>query len=112
VDGNCELSSIEFDFNENTVRLDMEEAIQANAQCLLLKGTPHRVIGHCDDRGSDEYNLALGQRRAATVARQYIALGVPENILTTLSYGEEQPVCTDPDLDCRHRNRRVDTVSR
>lgn len=66
--------------------------------------------GHCDDRGTPEYNLALGERRAVT-ARQYLsALGVDTGRLRTLTYGEERPVCTDSDEGCWGQNRRAHPV--
>ncbi len=112
VTSSCEVVPIQFDFNEFTIRLDQESTINANASCLTELATHHSVEGHCDDRGSDEYNLALGQRRAAAVARQYKSLGVPASQISTLSYGEEQPACTDSSESCWSQNRRVETVPR
>lgn len=110
VQATCEIEVIGFDFNETTIRLDQEQTIAANASCLKERARPHRVEGHCDDRGSDEYNLALGQRRASAVARQYRQLGVSDALLSTISYGEERPVCTDGGEACWLTNRRVETV--
>ncbi|HPE63993.1 MAG TPA: OmpA family protein, partial [Methanothrix sp.] len=62
------------------------------------------------ERGSDEYNLALGQRRAASVVRQYQALGVARENLSVISYGEEKPVCGESNESCWSKNRRVETV--
>ena len=65
------------------------------------------VQGYCDERGSEEYNLALGDKRA-TQAKEYLAsLGVPGDQLKTISYGKERPVCTDHDEDCWQKNRRA-----
>ncbi|MBD90701.1 MAG: hypothetical protein CL940_10210 [Deltaproteobacteria bacterium] len=111
-EGGCEIITITFDFNEYSIRLDQEETIASNAACLKELMAPHRVEGHCDDRGSDEYNLALGQRRAGAVARQYKALGVGEGMLSTISWGEERPMCSQGAEDCWNQNRRVETVPR
>jgi peptidoglycan-associated lipoprotein len=101
---------ITFDFNEYSIRLDQEAMIADNAACLKDLMTLHRVEGHCDDRGSDEYNLALGQRRAGAVARHYKALGVGSKQVSIISWGEEQPICTSLAEDCWNQNRRVETV--
>jgi peptidoglycan-associated lipoprotein len=63
--------------------------------------------GHADERGTREYNLALGERRADTVMRYFIALGIDPKRLKTISYGKERPACTDPDEGCWSLNRRV-----
>ncbi len=108
----CDVVSVQFDFNEFTIRLDQEEVLGANARCIQERMTHHRVEGHCDDRGSDEYNLALGQRRAGAVVRQYKALGVSSSLLSTISYGEERPICSEGNESCWQENRRVETVPR
>lgn len=110
--GGCDVITITFDFNEYSIRLDQEETIAANATCLKELSAPHRVEGHCDDRGSDEYNLALGQRRAGAVARHYKALGVNKSLMSIISWGEEQPMCTKSAEGCWNQNRRVETVPR
>jgi len=65
------------------------------------------VEGHCDERGTTAYNLALGERRASATRRYLIALGVSPAQLTTVSYGEERPLCTISDESCWSRNRRA-----
>lgn len=105
----CELATIYFDFNEHAIRLDQEGAVAKNADCL--KGGAQSSVyveGHCDERGSDEYNLALGQRRAGSVSRQYNALGV-KNLGRDVSFGEEKPVCSEPSESCWRKNRRAET---
>ena len=67
-----------------------------------------RIAGHADERGADEYNLALGQRRAAAVRRWLEARGVAPGRLEVVSFGEERPVCTDADESCWQRNRRAE----
>ena len=109
----CEVQIVLFDFNEYTIRLDQEGMVSSNAQCLKSSGNTVSVEGHCDERGADEYNLALGQRRAASVARQYKTLGVSEGqIKSVISFGEEKPVCSESSEDCWRRNRRAETVQK
>jgi len=82
--------------------------LQENARWLTTNtAIKVQIEGHCDERGTNEYNLALGQRRADAVKRYLIALGVPTGRLSTISYGEERPVCTQPDESCYARNRRA-----
>jgi peptidoglycan-associated lipoprotein len=64
------------------------------------------IEGHCDERGSEEYNLALGDRRALAVKEFLVQLGVPEDRLKTISFGKERPVCTDENDACYQKNRR------
>lgn len=104
----CDIKTVYFDFNEYAIRLDQEESIRGNVQCL--QSGSWKVEGHCDERGSDEYNLALGQRRANAVVRQYKKLGVSGNNLTTISYGEERPTCNQSNEECWWQNRRAETV--
>lgn len=121
VDGRCEVKRCEvepiyFDFNESAIRLDQESVVAANVACMNQSGgtatRPYRAEGHCDERGSDEYNLALGQRRAASVVRQYVTRGVDKSRLSVISYGEEKPVCGQSNESCWRQNRRVETVAR
>jgi Cys-rich repeat protein len=106
----CTVETIYFDYKEAAVKLDMEKVIQANAECLKQLNAPHVVIGHCDERGDAEFNLALGQRRASAVLRQYKTLGVSAGLLTTISYGKEKPSCSESNETCWNRNRRVETA--
>ena len=108
----CVIQTIYFDFNESAIRLDQEATIKANAACLKQLGTAHTVVGHCDERGDSEYNLALGQRRANSVIRQYKTLGVDGSNLSGLSKGEEDPVCAEHTQTCYQQNRRVQTLPR
>ena len=67
---------------------------------------PGQLEGHCDERGSAEYNLGLGSRRARAVKQYLVSLGVPGNRITVVSKGKEQPVCTDHVESCWQQNRR------
>ena len=68
------------------------------------------IEGHCDERGTNEYNLALGERRANAAQSYLVSLGVGQARLRTLSYGEERPVCTESTEGCWQRNRRAHFV--
>lgn len=112
VSADCETETIYFDFDEHAIRLDQENKLSNNARCIRDSGQPHRLAGHCDERGSDEYNLALGQRRANAVKNAYVRLGVNAGVLSTISYGEEMPTCTRHNESCWQQNRRVETETR
>jgi peptidoglycan-associated lipoprotein len=91
--------------------LSSEARGKLEAKGPILNGSPAlrvRLEGHTDERGSDEYNLALGQRRAASVRQFLIALGVPEARLDIASFGEERPACQESVESCWSRNRRVE----
>src|SRR5271156_2834136 len=101
-----------FDYNEHTLRADAEAALKTDAQTLadIIKQYPDfklTVQGFADERGSDEYNLALGDARAKQT-REYLSnLGLPGNQLAIISYGKDKPVCTEHDEECWQRNRRT-----
>lgn len=101
-----------FDYDKSDIRPDAESTLRANASALkqLFSQFPDgRVVieGHCDERGTNEYNLALGDRRS-TASRDFLVnLGVPASRLTTISYGEERPQCAEADESCWQRNRRA-----
>ena len=65
------------------------------------------IEGHCDERGSAEYNLGLGDRRATSTKDFLVGLGLPESRIRIISYGNERPVCTEASEDCYQRNRRA-----
>jgi peptidoglycan-associated lipoprotein len=101
-----------FDFNRHDIRPDARKALAADAKTLgeILKQYPTyklTIQGNCDERGSDEFNLALGDARAKE-ARDYLSsLGVPASQLDTVSLGKEHPVCTEHDEPCWQKNRRA-----
>jgi len=101
-----------FDFNRHNIRPDAQAALAADAKTLgeILKQYPTyklTIQGNCDERGSDEYNLALGDARSKE-AKDYLAsLGVPASQLDTVSFGKEHPVCTEHDESCWQKNRRA-----
>jgi peptidoglycan-associated lipoprotein len=85
--------------------------LQSNAS--WLKQNPNvrfTIEGHCDDRGSQEYNLALGDRRANAVKEYLVSQGIAESRMNVISYGEDRPVCREETEDCYQRNRRAEFV--
>ncbi len=101
-----------FDYNKHSLRPDATAALQKDSQTLadIIRQYPDfklNVEGHCDERGSEEYNLALGDARAKQ-AKEYLAtLGLPGAQLRTISYGKDKPACTDHDEECWQKNRRA-----
>ena len=96
-----------FDYDSAAIRPDAREALQKTAD--FLKGYPNvhvTIEGHCDERGSTEYNLALGQRRANAVKEYLVSLGIPADHLNTTSWGKEKPFCTESTEACYQQNRR------
>ncbi|MHB2026562.1 MAG: peptidoglycan-associated lipoprotein Pal [Elusimicrobiota bacterium] len=110
VDG---VNPVFFDYNKADIRADARALIQANAR--YLKDHPEleaRIAGYCDERGTVEYNLALGQRRAKAVRDYYIRLGVDGSRIATISYGKEKPFCQEHNEACWAKNRRAQTSVR
>jgi peptidoglycan-associated lipoprotein len=100
-------TTINFDFDKSDLRPDAQSALDAKIPILMANsGVTIRVSGHADERGSSEYNLALGQRRAAAAKRYLVQRGVAEGRIETTSFGEERPVCTTSDESCWSQNRR------
>jgi peptidoglycan-associated lipoprotein len=106
-----EAQDVYFDYDKNDIRADGRDTLTNDAAVIkrILSADPGFTIvieGHCDERGSEEYNLALGDRRALAVKEFLVQLGVPDNRLKTISFGKERPVCTDENEACFQRNRR------
>jgi len=106
-----EVKDAYFDYDKADVRADARDALSQTAQFLRSYPQVKVVIeGHCDERGSTEYNLALGDRRAAA-AKQFLAsLGISADRLETVSYGKERPFCTASDEACYTQNRRAHII--
>jgi peptidoglycan-associated lipoprotein len=101
-----------FDYNKHTLRADAEKSLLADAQALsdILKQYPDyklTVEGYCDERGSEEYNLALGDKRARAAEEFLTSMGISSAQLTIVSFGKDRPVCTDKTEDCWQKNRRA-----
>jgi peptidoglycan-associated lipoprotein len=101
--------SVYFDYDSNAVKDEYRGLVQAHSRFLADKRDQRiRIEGNCDERGSREYNLALGQRRAEAVKKVMVVLGVPDARVETVSYGEEKPVAPGHDEAAWAQNRRAD----
>ena len=106
-DFNAEVHDAFFDTDKADIRADARQALQQTAE--FLKSEPSikvTIEGHCDERGSTEYNLGLGDRRAAAVKAYLVSLGVPADRMTTVSFGKEKPFCQEHGEPCWQQNRR------
>ena len=105
---NDNLKPIHFDFDKSNIRPADAQILEANARWLLNNpGNLILVEGHCDQRGTNEYNLALGDRRARAAMNFLVAQGVPQNRISFVSYGEERPLCAEQNEACWSKNRRA-----
>ena len=103
-----ELKPIYFDFDKYDIRPGDAKILDANAQWLKSNADQLVLIeGHCDERGTNEYNLALGERRAKSTMNYLVSQGVQASRITIISYGEERPVCTQKNEECWSKNRRA-----
>jgi peptidoglycan-associated lipoprotein len=101
------LGDVYFDLDTSEIREDGRHALQRNADWLRKRASTRISIeGHCDSRGSSEYNLALGDRRASAAKTYLVNLGISANRILTVSKGKEEPVCRDDRESCWHQNRR------
>jgi len=105
-----------FDYDQHTLRPDAVKALQADSTELrdILKDYPDyklTIEGHCDERGSAEYNMALGEKRAESAKTYLVGVGIPSDQLHTVSYGKEKPACDDHDETCWQKNRRIHIVA-
>jgi peptidoglycan-associated lipoprotein len=101
-----------FDYDKSTIRADASVALKDDVNVIreILSNYPNQKLlieGHADERGSEEYNLALGDRRAKAVEEFLTSMSIPAVQLTVISYGKERPVCTDESESCWQRNRRA-----
>ncbi|MBF0170889.1 MAG: peptidoglycan-associated lipoprotein Pal [Nitrospinae bacterium] len=102
------LVDVYFDFDKSEIRSDAREALAKNAEWLIAnKSAQVQIEGHCDERGTEEYNLALGERRANAVKDYLASLGVESARLYTISYGEELPVDPGHTDEAWSKNRRA-----
>lgn len=105
------IGDVFFELDKSELSADARERLAKNAQ--FLNAHPEFTVtleGHCDERGTNEYNLALGDRRASTAKDYLQSLGVANSRLRTISYGEERPFCTQSDESCWSQNRRAHFV--
>jgi peptidoglycan-associated lipoprotein len=102
-----DIKDVYFEYDKSTIRPDQQASIQADAQFLNQHtGINFTVEGHCDERGSTEYNLALGDQRASSVKDALVSAGVAANRVKTISYGKEKPFCMESNEACWQQNRR------
>lgn len=101
------VKDVYFDYDKADIRGDQQSSVQADAQFLSQHSNISFTIeGHCDERGSTEYNLALGDQRASAVKNALTAAGVNASRIKTISYGKEKPFCTESNEACWQQNRR------
>ncbi len=105
------LESIYFDFDKFTIKPEGREALKRNAEWLQKNADKKVVVeGNCDERGTNEYNMALGQRRADAAAKYLTDLGIAKDRVSMVSYGEEKPICKEANEECWSKNRRDDFI--
>ena len=104
---NQNIKDVYFDYDKSDLRGDQQSSVQADSQFLGQHTNINVTIeGHCDERGSTEYNLALGDRRASAVKDALVGTGVSASRIKTISYGKEKPFCTESNEACWQQNRR------
>jgi peptidoglycan-associated lipoprotein len=102
------MQDVLFDYDKSTIRPTAMDQLQSEAQWLVKNPSVHIVIeGNADERGGQEYNIALGDERAAAVRKLLLSRGVLESRMETVSYGEERPLCREESENCWQRNRRA-----
>ncbi len=105
------LKDIHFDFDKYDIRPDARPILSSIAEWLKKNRDINILLeGHCDERGTNEYNLALGENRAKSTKDYLVALGISPGRMKTISYGEERPLCLEKNEDCWQRNRRAHFV--
>jgi peptidoglycan-associated lipoprotein len=105
-----------FDYNQHTLRPDAIKALQADSTELrdIISQYPDyklTIEGHCDERGSEAYNLALGDARAKAAQDYLVGVGISQNQLNIVSYGKDKPICDEHDEACWAKNRRIHIVA-
>jgi len=107
------VKDIYFDYDQYSIREDARSTLQSNARVFAERqGMRFTIEGHCDERGSDKYNLALGDRRANSARQFLMTQGVSQDRIDIVSYGKERPVCAQQTEDCWQKNRRAHFVQR
>jgi peptidoglycan-associated lipoprotein len=105
------LGDIFFDYDQSLIRPDAKKPLDQNVKWLRANAQPNLIIeGHCDERGTQEYNLALGQRRAKAAQDYLVASGIEEKRIKTISYGKERPFVVGHDESAWQWNRRAHFV--
>lgn len=109
----ADINTVYFDLDQSTLRSDARDILSKNYQVIKDHADWEILVeGHCDERGTTEYNLGLGQKRAAAVRQYYMSLGMSGGKVATISYGKENPACAEHTEDCWSKNRRAATKIR
>lgn len=107
------LAPIYFDFDRYDIRPDMREYVRANADFIKERQIASLVLqGNTDEVGSDEYNMALGHKRAIAVRDALVVYGLPQGMFSTISYGTHNPVCLEHTKACHAKNRRTEIATK
>ncbi len=107
-----EFKDVLFDYDRYNIIQDARAALDSTAEWLTKNKNINVVIeGHCDERGTNEYNLALGERRAKSVRDYLSSLGISSGRMSFVTYGEEKPLCTEQNESCWQKNRRAHFVT-
>ena len=107
------LMDVLFDYDKYNIKPESRPALDAVASFMNENMNLNIIIeGHCDERGTNEYNLVLGERRAKSTKTYLVSLGIASSRIITITYGEEKPICTMKDESCWQRNRRAHFVGR
>ena len=109
---NLAIAPVYFDLDESTIKPEFESILQSAAGALRDSGASVTIEGHCDARGSDEYNIALGERRANAVRSYLYNLGVPNGQMTVVSFGEARPAVNGSSETAFQLNRRAEFSTR
>jgi peptidoglycan-associated lipoprotein len=108
----CRIESIYFDFDRYDIRSTDQSILDQNAACIKSRNLSVQIVGNCDERGTEEYNIALGDRRARGAKKYLQSLGIKDSQLSTISYGKNRPACNESTEDCWAKNRRDDFVEK
>ncbi len=108
-DAQAKIQSVLFDFDKFNIRADMQPIAEANSKVAGAVDAKVKLEGNADERGTDEYNYALGLKRANSVKAAYVSKGIAEAKISTVTLGEGNPVCKESTEECLGKNRRVDT---
>ena len=110
--GGGKLLPIYFAFDRAVLTPESQADLTKNAACIKDKGFTKVIVeGNCDDRGTIEYNLQLGQRRAESAKKFLVNLGIPAKSIQAVSYGKERPICSEATESCWQKNRRDDLIA-
>ena len=108
----CQLERAHFDFNKWDITGESQGTLQRDADCIKSRHLSVTLEGNADERGTEEYNLHLGEKRASAVKKYLQNMGVSGSQLKTVSYGKDRPTCSEHTEDCWAQNRRVDFVEK